>query len=221
MADAPAHGGELREAFEYRFSRLDPTGAHIDPPSVALYETLVAKGPDWRPHGLLATGWTISPDRLEWRFDLRPGLRFHSGAQCDSAAIVRAYEALRRELVEDDQVWYWDPVDTVAADGRDTVVVRLHYPYTRLPSLLWGTHTAVHNEALRAADRDRFGVEVADGTGPYRLVLWSEERIVAERWDDYPGALPSFLSAAGLPPPRIEWTALRDPGEAARAVARD
>jgi hypothetical protein len=26
----------LREAFDYRFSRLDPTGAHIDPPSVAL-----------------------------------------------------------------------------------------------------------------------------------------------------------------------------------------
>ena len=30
----------LREAFDYRFSRLDPTGPHIDPPSVAIYEPL-------------------------------------------------------------------------------------------------------------------------------------------------------------------------------------
>ena len=27
----------LREAFEYEFSRLDPSGAHIDPPSMAIW----------------------------------------------------------------------------------------------------------------------------------------------------------------------------------------
>lgn len=218
MAEAILRGGELREAFDYPFSRLDPTGTHIDPPSVALYETLVAKGPDWRPHGLLATGWTVSDDRLDWRFQLRPGLRFHSGAPCDAAAIVRAYEALRWELVDGDQVWYWDPVDTVGADGPDAVVVRLHYPYARLPSLLWGTHTAVHNEALRAADPERFGLEVADGTGPYRLVSWSEEQVVAERWDAYPPVLAPFLSAAGRSPDRIQWIAMRDPGDRLAAL---
>ena len=74
----------LREAFDYEFSRLDPTGAHIDPPSVALYETLIAKGPDWGPHPLLAEAWDVSEDGLEWRVRLRPGLRFHSGAPCDA-----------------------------------------------------------------------------------------------------------------------------------------
>ena len=36
----------LREGFDYPLSKLDPFGDHIDPPSVALYETLVVKGPD-------------------------------------------------------------------------------------------------------------------------------------------------------------------------------
>src|SRR6185312_12049628 len=98
----------LREAFDYRFSRLDPTAPHIDPPSVAIYEPLLAKGPDWRPYGVLAHNWTTSEDGLRWRFELRPDLRFHSGARCDSAAITAAYALLRWGMVEDDQLWYWD-----------------------------------------------------------------------------------------------------------------
>jgi ABC-type transport system substrate-binding protein len=208
----------LREAFDYRFSSLDPAAPHIDPPSVAIYEPVLAKGPDWQPHALLATEWTTSADGLEWRFRLRPGLRFHSGAPCDAAAVVAAHEFLRWGLTPNDQLWYWDPVDSVEAQGDGLLRVRLHYPYARLPSLLWGTHTAVHNESMRAADPDRFGRAVADGTGPYRLVSWSDERIVAERWDDYASTIPSFLTAPGRRPGRIEWLAILDPGDRLRAL---
>jgi len=208
----------LREAFDYRFSRLDPTAAHIDPPSVAIYEPLLVKGPDWHPYPLLTTDWTISPDGLEWRFALRPNLRFHSGSRCDASAIIAAYELLRWGLTPGDQLWYWDPVDAVSEDGPDTLAVRLHYPYARLPSLLWGTHTAVHNEAMRVQDPDAFGHAVADGTGPYRLLSWSEERIVAERWADYPSPTAPFLTAAGQPPRRIEWLAILDPSDRLAAL---
>lgn len=208
----------LREAFDYPFSRLDPTGAHIDPPSVAIYEPLVVKGPDWGAHGMLATSWTTSPDGLEWRFQLRPGLRFHSGERCDAEAILRAYRFLRWEFEGDEQLWYWDPVDTAQADGPDALVFRLHHPYVRLPSLLWGTHTAVYNEAMRARDAERFGHDVADGTGPYRLVSWSEERVVAERWDAYPTPAASFLNERGRSPKRIEWTAILDPADRLAAL---
>ena len=208
----------LREAFDYRFSRLDPTAPHIDPPSVAIYEPLLVKGPDWRPYGLLATDWTASTDGLEWRFTLRRDLRFHSGSRCDSAAVIAAYELLRWGLTDDDQLWYWDPVDTVQAQSPDTLIVRLHYPYARLPSLLWGTHTAVHNEAMRKADPEAFGHTIADGTGPYRLVSWSEEQIVAERWDAYPNPTAPFLTAPGQPPDRIEWLAVLDPADRVAAL---
>ena len=212
-------GAVLREAFDYRFSRLDPTGAHIDPPSVALYEPLVVKGSDWRAYGLLAARWTTSTDGLEWRFFLRPGLRFHSGDPCDAEAVIRAFEFLRYGAFESGgQLWYWDPVDTVTAEGPAELVVRLHHPYARLPSLLWGTHTAVYNEARRAADPERFGHALADGTGPYRLVSWSEERIVAERWPDYQPPPAPFLRGNDAPPDRIEWSAILDPAERLDAV---
>jgi ABC-type transport system substrate-binding protein len=199
----------LREAFDYPFSRIDPRdGAHIDPPSVAIYETLVTKAPDWWAAPTLVEGWDISPDGLEWRFRVRPAVTFHSGHPCDAPALAAAFEHLRFGGGTD-QLWYWDPVDTIAAPDPGTLVFRLHYPYARLPSLLWGTHTAIHCEATRRADPARHGYAVADGTGPFRLTSWSPERVVAERFDGYHGSRP--------PLDRIEWVAIA--GEADRLAA--
>lgn len=200
----------LREAFDYEFSSLDPTGAHIDPPSIAVYETLVAKGPDWRARPLLAESWSVEAGGLEWVVRLREGLRFHSGAACDADAVLRALELLRWQVPGERQLWYWDPVDKVRAVDARTLRFRLHHPYPRLPALLWGTHTAIHNEALRAADPERFGSAVADGTGPFRLVSWSPNRVVAERWPEYPG------ERAGLA--CIDWLSIVDEADRLRAL---
>jgi len=211
----------LREAFDYEFSRLDPSGAHIDPPSVAIYETLMVKGPDWQPHPMLAKSWQVSEDRLTWRVLLRPGLRFHSGAPCDAQAVVRAFDFLRWHLAEEGQLWYWDPVDKVSADGNETLVFKLHYPYSRLPALLWGTHTAVFNEALRAEQTNRFGFTIADGTGPFKLASWSRGRVVAERWSGYAGLPAPFMEQNG--PARldgVEWISILDERERLEALER-
>lgn len=189
----------LREAFDYEFSRLDPRGgAHIDPPSVAVYETLMVKSPDGQPRPGLAHSWGTSDDGLEWRVRLRRGARFHSGAPCDAEAVRAALHTLRFGEEEADQLWYWDPVDEVRADGDDTLVFTLNHPYARLPSLLWGTHTAIHNDALRRETGDRYGCDVADGTGPFRLVSWSPQRVVAERHDGRARVA------------RIEWVSILD-----------
>jgi peptide/nickel transport system substrate-binding protein len=209
----------LREGFDYPLSRLDPFGDHIDPPSVAIYETVVVKGPDGAPHPALAESWTISEDGLTWRFTIRPGLRFHSGDPCDAPAILAALERLRWGFHSGRQLWYWDPVDTVRVDDASTLTFTLHHPYVRLPSLLWGTHTAIFNEARRAADPDGSGHTFADGTGPFRFVSYSLERVVAERWSDYPGSPAGFLATGGPPPlDTIEWTMLLDPAERVSAL---
>jgi len=212
----------LREAFDYPLSRLDPFGDHIDPPSVAIYETLVVKGPDGSAQPGLAESWEISQDKLEWRFRLRPGARFHSGDRCDAAAVVEALHYLRWGHYDPPrQLWYWDPVDRVWADGDGTVVVRLHFPYVRLPSLFWGTHTAIYNQGLRGRDPERFGKQIADGTGPFRLVSWSQDRVVAERWDGYDGSKAAFLAppaSRGLL--TIEWVSMLDPKARVAALER-
>ena len=201
----------LREAFDYEFSRLDPTGPHIDPCHVAVYELLVVKGADWAPQPRLAESWEISDDGLEWRLRLRPGAQFHSGAPCDAEAVVAPLEHLRFEFPSG-QLWYWDPVDTVEAEDERTVLFKLRFPYSRLPSLLWGTHSTVYNEALRLAEPERFGFELADGTGPFRLVSWSPEQVVAERFDGYGGTAPKLDG--------IEWHAILAPSERLEALER-
>ena len=213
----------LHEGFDYPFSKLDPHGAHIDPPSVAIYETLVVKGPDGKAHPALADRWEISEDKLTWRFHIREGLRFHSGDPCDAPAILRALEGLRWGFHGGSQLWYWDAVDKVYADGPNVLVFTLHHPHIRLPSLLWGTHTAIYNEDRRAADPEGSGRTFADGTGPFRLVSHSDDKVVVERWADYPAPLADFLAptpGAGELVDRIEWTKILEPAQRVAALER-
>jgi ABC-type transport system substrate-binding protein len=190
---------------------VTPTGPHIDPCHVAVYETLVVKGEDGAPQPGLAHSWAISQDGLEWRFELRPGARFHSGAPCDAQAALEALMHLRYTFPLG-QLWYWDPVDEVVTGGADALVFRLHCPYPRLPSLLWGTHSTIYNEHARAADPDGFGYAGADGTGPFSLASWSEERVVAVRSAGYDG------ERARLE--QLEWHSILDPGERVVALER-
>jgi len=211
----------IREAYDYEFSRLDPSGAHIDTVHVAIYENVMVKGPDWQAHPMLADRWTVSDDGLQWVVRLRPGVRFHSGAVCDAHAIAAAFNFLRWNLSDSGQLWYWDPVDTVTAAGADTLVFKLHYPYSRLPSLLWGTHTGLFNEALRALRKDDFGYTIADGTGPFRLIEWSRDHVRAARWEWYYGLHVPFIENTG--PARaegIEWFSILDEHERLEALLR-
>src|SRR5579859_2008593 len=211
----------IREAYDYEFSRLDPSGAHIDTTHVAIYENVMVKGPDWQAHPMLADSWTVSEDGLQWRVQLRPGVRFHSGAACDAKAIANAFDFLRWNLSDSGQLWYWDPVYTVRAEDPCTLVFKLNYPYSRLPSLLWGTHTGIFNEALRAARTNEFGFRMADGTGPFRLTAWSRDRIRADRWEGYYGLNVPFLENKG--PARadgIEWLSIRDERQRLNALFR-
>src|SRR4051812_32401067 len=213
-------GNVLHEGFDYPLSKLDPFGDHIDPPSVALYETIVVKGPDGRTHPGLAESWEISEDKLQWKFHLRPGARYHSGDRADAKAVVAALERLRWGFHGGKQIWYWDPVDKVWPEGEETIVFSLHHPYVRLPSLLWGTHTAIHNDALVERTSGRHGYELADGTGPFKFVSWSEERVALERWDEYPGSKANFLTGGAPKLDRIEWVMMLDPADRVAALER-
>ena len=87
---------DLDEVFEYRFTRLDPVrGDHIDPPTLAIYETLLTKGPDGLPRAGLAEAWAVSDDGLTWTLRLRGGARFHSGRACDAHAVGEALDLCR------------------------------------------------------------------------------------------------------------------------------
>ena len=65
---APRRGGWLREGFDYDFSRVDPaSGAHVDPPWCAIYETALVFDEASRPGPMLVDRWRVDNDLLRWR----------------------------------------------------------------------------------------------------------------------------------------------------------
>ncbi len=107
---------------------------------------------------------------------------------------------------------YFDPIDTIADDGPTTVVVRTHYPTTRMMQALWGTHSSIFNERMRARDVAAYGETVVDGTGPYRLSGWSPGRVTADLADTYAGTALPLVARRGRGGmiARIEWTSIPD-----------
>lgn len=216
---SPRFGGVLREGYEYDFSVMDPAvGAHVDPSWGAVYETDTLLDPAGRIGPMLVTGWTQDDD-LTWRFDVRPGARFHSGAPCDAAAIAAAHNSHRDPSMPLDNVFFWQPVSEVFAEAGQ-LVIKLHRPWAGLPRNLRSWHSAVHNEAARAAAGDDWGHTVVDGTGPFVHV--STERGLVQRvkrWDDYGGSAATWFENGG---PAyldgVEWIPFLDSAERARAL---
>ncbi|MFM7147808.1 MAG: ABC transporter substrate-binding protein, partial [Actinomycetales bacterium] len=194
----------------YPLTRLDPVrGDHVDPPSVAIFQTLLRKGPDGRPLPGLAQAWQVDQTGLTWRLHLRPDAQFHSGARCDADAVVQALAACRWGEGLPRQVWYWDPVDQVIAVDESTIDIRVHYPCSRLPVLLWGTHTAIANPEPWRRFGDEFGMRSADGTGPYRLISFSPEQVSTERV--HPGSGPEVITWTSVPDDDRRAACLDDP----------
>ena len=44
--------------------------------------------------GLLAESWSCSDDRLEWTFNIREGVKFADGTECDANAIAKAWDMI-------------------------------------------------------------------------------------------------------------------------------
>ena len=216
----PQRGGVLREGYDYDFSRADPaTGAHVDPAWCAIYETVVVADPEGRLGPMLAESWREDPDGLAWRFRIKSGARFQSGAPCDAAAVAAAFNLHGDPGESPVNAFFWTAIESVRAEGEE-VVVALHHPFAGLPSLLRSWHSAIHNQALREQLGDEWGYGAADGTGPFAFVsVRPGEEQEVRRWDDYPGPLTSWFDNRG--PAHLDgvrWLPIVDEGERAAAL---
>ncbi|UMY16131.1 ABC transporter substrate-binding protein [Methylobacterium organophilum] len=187
---------------------LDPSSNGYAFTRLQVAETLVGVDAAGAPAPGLATGWTVSPDGLTWRFPLRMGVRFHDGAPLNADAAAGSLRRAQANVGPLSRV----PIAAIAAED-DVVVVSLERPFALLPAFL-ANHTTI---ILAPASYDPSGRVVRMiGTGPYRAAAITPPlRIELERFDGWWGGCPPIARARYLAVGQGETRALMaESGEA-------
>lgn len=175
------------------------SACRLDPPMTSSYgdwqynnqmhDTIVTS--DWDGVTIkdaLAESWDISEDGKTYTFHLKDGIKFHSGKALTSADVKASWERWRTDA-EAQYSYYMDSVDTIETPDDQTVVLNLSQPDNNLLINLTVPVAAVVNvDAVEQAKAEGkvYGVEVVDGTGPFKLGEYvSGDHLTMVRNDDY------------------------------------
>ncbi len=163
---APAIRGSIRVA-----TQLSSTSDTLDP---AKGETAT----DYTRHFMLYSGLTAiedeslvakpslaqtidSADRQVWHFALRRGVRFHDGSELTSRDVVHSLLRHKDPATGSKIATIAEQFESVTADGKYGVTVRLTGPNADLLTILSQSHFLI----VKAGRKDPDGT----GTGPFRL----------------------------------------------------
>jgi len=125
-----------------------------------IFDTLTEVAGNGILKGELATGWQASEGARQWRFDLRPDVRFHDGSPLTARDVVASLQSLL-------------PQTEISAQGALHVQITLPQANPGLPLLL-----SEPRYVIRPAHAPEAGI----GTGLYRLRRFSAGRqVLAER----------------------------------------
>ena len=184
--------GVLRVASPWEWTSNQPTDTGYIMARIQLAETLVMVEPDGRLVGGVAESWTVSDDKLTWRFRIRPGVVFHDGTPVTAEA---AAASLRRSLAGESMQQI--PVDQLATEG-DVVVLKTRTPFSHLPAILVDYASVILAPASWGADGK---VQRVIATGPFRISSIDGKTVIElERFDRYWGEKPKVA--------RVRYTAI-------------
>jgi peptide/nickel transport system substrate-binding protein len=189
-----------------------------------IFDTLFALDSKFKPQPQMVGDYSISPDKLVYRFALRPGLKFHDGQPVRGADCVAS---LRRWMVR-------DPLGQALAAALDEMTggddhsftIRLKQPF---PLLLDGLAKVSSLVPFIMPDRmaktDPYQ-QITDtiGSGPFKFVREEFEpghQAVYVKNNDYvPRSEPPDWASGGkiAKLDRIEWLVVAEPATAAAAL---
>lgn len=140
------------------------------------------------PH-LFTNDWTLSPDGLTYTFNLRRGIRFHHGREMTADDIVASMERWGEHAPWGRMLWAVR--ESLTADGRHGVVLRLREPSALVPLFLTDRQLGVMPREIMA-EAGAAHVTRFIGSGPFEFVEFVPDRhIKLRKFADYsmlPGA---------------------------------
>jgi peptide/nickel transport system substrate-binding protein len=189
-----------------------------------IFDTLFALDSRFRPQPQMVGDYEISPDKLQYRFGLRPGLKFHDGQPVRGADCVAS---LRRWMVRDalGQALAASLDEMTGGDG-DALTIRLKEPFPLLLEGLAKVSSLVpFMMPERTAKTDPYQ-QITDtiGSGPFKFVREEFEpghKAVYVKNSDYvPRDEPPEWASGGKVAKfdRVEWLVVAESSTAAAAL---
>ena len=146
-------------------------------------------------HGDLATAWRVSPDGLEYIFDLRPGIEWSDGVSLTCADVKWSFDTIRtgEGLRTSPRREFFSAISGISCPDPYTVIFELNWGSSFTPEAL-----ALPYNIIRPAHV--YGVEIVDGrglgllrsklpvvtSGPFTLARTvKDDRYIFERNADY------------------------------------
>ena len=114
---------------------------------------------------------TISSDKLTWTIKLKKDVKFHDGSVLKAADVVATYNKIMKPPtgVTSPRQGVYAAVDTVTAQGDDTVVFKLKYPSGSFQAALASPWNYLYQESKLATNPKFYETNVM-GTGPFTFV---------------------------------------------------
>jgi peptide/nickel transport system substrate-binding protein len=179
--------GVLRVASPWEWTSNEPTDTGYIMARMQIAETLVMVEPDGRLVGGVAESWSVSDDKLTWRFKIRSEAVFHDGTPVTAEA---AAASLKRSLAGESMQQI--PVDQLTVEGN-TLVLKTKTPFSHLPAVLVDYASVILAPASWGADGK---VSRVIATGPFRITSIDGKTVIElERFDRYWGEKPKVARA--------------------------
>ncbi len=194
----------LRLRMNGDINTLDPistTNFTIRNASYLMYDTLFSMDGNFDVQPQMVGDHSVSEDGLVYTMTLRDGLKFHDGSDVTAEDAVASIE--RWGKVDGLGKIMFSKMESIAADGDDTIVITMKEPWSQvLPALgKVSSNVPVIMPAEMAANDPSDPVTEPIGSGPYKLIpdSWVPgAKVEFEKFADYvPREEPASMAAGG------------------------
>ncbi len=149
-----------------------------------IYEPLVTFDKDLKYVPALAESWKFSDDGLTLTFNLRKGVKFHSGDAFTSADVKWTIARIQDEKTKAGGRSNFVDVDKVETPDDNTAVFKLKQANVSILTALANPNAVIYS--AKSEGKDMLDKANANGTGPFKFEAWEPgQRLVLAANKDY------------------------------------